>query len=84
MLAFQDVIAVSPEQLKISTLEKKIQDMKARVKDLQRFWLREQTHVVGLSEQRQKQIHDMNLLKKRKDLANLIINLLLIFVFQKS
>lgn len=36
------------------------------MKELQKFWLREQTHVVGLSEQRQKQIQDMNLLKKRK------------------
>lgn len=51
--------------MKILTLEKNIEDAKENIKQLQKFWLRQQGHVVSLSQQRQEQINDMNMLKKR-------------------
>ncbi|XP_022900304.2 coiled-coil domain-containing protein 40 [Onthophagus taurus] len=55
----------SPHELKINALEQHIAEVQEKNKELQRFWLREQSHVVFLSEQRQQQIHDSNLLRKQ-------------------
>ncbi|KAI4455962.1 coiled-coil domain-containing protein 40 [Holotrichia oblita] len=55
----------SPHELKISALEQHIEHVQEKNKDLQKFWLREQGHVVCLSEQREEQIHDSNLLRKQ-------------------
>lgn len=57
---------VSPAELKIKTLEKNIEDAKERIKELQTFWMREQRNVLSLSETRQQQISNNDLLRKRK------------------
>ncbi|KRT83426.1 hypothetical protein AMK59_3719 [Oryctes borbonicus] len=58
-------VTKSPHELKISALEQHIEHVQEKIKDMQKFWLREQGHVVCLSEQREEQIHDRNLLRKQ-------------------
>ncbi|GJQ86909.1 hypothetical protein Trydic_g11780 [Trypoxylus dichotomus] len=58
-------VTKSPHELKISALEQHIEHVQEKIKDMQKFWLREQGHVVCLSEQREEQIHDSNLLRKQ-------------------
>lgn len=56
---------LSPQEIKYKTIEKNITETVEINKKLQKFWLREQGHICQLSEQRQEQIKEMNLLKKR-------------------
>ncbi|KAB0794085.1 hypothetical protein PPYR_13705 [Photinus pyralis] len=68
---------VSPEELKIVALQKNIEEVQESTKKLRKFWLRQQGYVVNLSEQRQNQINDFNMLKKQLQLLiqkNLKIN----------
>ncbi|RZC34989.1 coiled-coil domain-containing protein 40, partial [Asbolus verrucosus] len=55
----------SPLEAKITTLEKNIEEMQEQNKKLQQFWLREQTNLLKISEQRQEQIQNNNLLRKQ-------------------
>lgn len=57
---------LSPQEIKVKTQEKNIIETVEYNKKLQKFWLREQGHICQLSEQRQNQLKEMNLLKKRK------------------
>ncbi|KAL1505242.1 hypothetical protein ABEB36_004849 [Hypothenemus hampei] len=61
----QTKIPVSPQELRISTLEKKIEDSQDKIKNLQIFWLREQNNLLNISKSRQEQIYQLNLLKKQ-------------------
>ncbi|KAK4873726.1 hypothetical protein RN001_013086 [Aquatica leii] len=73
----QGGVEVSPEELKILTLEKNIEEIEDTTKKLQTFWLRQQGFVVNLSHQRQEQINDLSMLKKQLQLLiqkNLRIN----------
>ncbi|KAK5641501.1 hypothetical protein RI129_010048 [Pyrocoelia pectoralis] len=68
---------VSPEEMKIFALQKNIEEIQEATKKLRKFWLRQQGFVVNLSEQRQNQINDFNMLKKQLQLLtqkNLKIN----------
>ncbi|XP_044759572.1 coiled-coil domain-containing protein 40 [Coccinella septempunctata] len=56
---------ISPAEMKIKTLEKNIEDAKERIKELQTFWMREQRNVLSLSETRQQQIANNDLLRKQ-------------------
>lgn len=55
-----------PEEMKVRVLEKNISETVENNKSFQKFWLREQGHICQLSEQRQEQIKELNLIKKRK------------------
>lgn len=46
-------------------LEKQIEEIELKIKNLQKYWLREQENMVILTKDRQEQIKDNNLLKKR-------------------
>ncbi|XP_060530347.1 coiled-coil domain-containing protein 40 [Cylas formicarius] len=56
----------SPQELRIAALEKQIDETLDRVKGLQRFWLREQKHLLNVSDERQAQLNKLNLLKKQR------------------
>ena len=55
----------SPLEIKITTLEKKIEEIQEHIKKLQQFWLREQSNLLRISEERQEQIQNNNLIRKR-------------------
>jgi chromosome segregation ATPase len=56
----------SPLETKITTLEKNIEEIQEQIKKLQQFWLREQTNLIKISEERQEQIQNNNLIRKRE------------------
>ncbi|XP_076250915.1 coiled-coil domain-containing protein 40-like [Rhynchophorus ferrugineus] len=56
---------ISPQELRITTLEKHIEETQEKIKHLQIFWLREQKNLLNVSKERQEQIHKLNLLKKQ-------------------
>nr|CAD7570180.1 unnamed protein product [Timema californicum] len=56
---------MSPEELKINNLNKKIDETTEQSKKLQQFWLRQQGHIVQLSHQRDEQLHEIDILRKR-------------------
>ncbi|XP_045477303.1 coiled-coil domain-containing protein 40 [Harmonia axyridis] len=56
---------ISPAEIKIKTLEKNIEEAKEKIKELQMFWMREQRNVLSLSESRQQQIANNDLLRKQ-------------------
>ncbi|CAG2054822.1 unnamed protein product [Timema podura] len=56
---------MSPEELKINNLSKKIDETTEQSKKLQQFWLRQQGHIVQLSHQRDEQLHEIDILRKR-------------------
>ncbi|XP_971171.2 coiled-coil domain-containing protein 40 [Tribolium castaneum] len=56
---------VSPLEMKITTLEKNIEEIQEYNKKLQLYWLREQSNLIKISEERQEQIHNNNLMCKQ-------------------
>lgn len=58
-------ILVSPQEVRITTLEKQIEETQDKIKELQLFWLREQKNLLNVSKERQEQIQKINLLKKQ-------------------
>lgn len=58
-------VLISPQELRIVTLEKQIEETQDRIKHLQIFWLREQKNLLIVSKERQEQLHKLNLLKKQ-------------------
>ncbi|XP_018330107.1 coiled-coil domain-containing protein 40 isoform X2 [Agrilus planipennis] len=58
-------VEVSPLELKIQTLEKNLVDINEDIKQLERYWLREQAYIVGLTQKRQNQLRDINVMKKQ-------------------
>lgn len=61
----QSKVIVSPQELRIVTLEKQIEETQDKIKNLQIFWLREQKNLLNVSKERQEQLHKLNLLKKQ-------------------
>ncbi|XP_017878260.1 coiled-coil domain-containing protein 40-like [Ceratina calcarata] len=55
---------MSPQDLKIITLEKNIQKLQQNIKKTQQFWMRQQGFVVSLSQQRESQLREINILEK--------------------
>lgn len=55
---------MSPQDLKIVSLEKSIQTLQQDIKKTQQFWMRQQGFVVSLSQQRETQLQELNLLGK--------------------
>ncbi|XP_043504868.1 coiled-coil domain-containing protein 40 isoform X2 [Polistes fuscatus] len=55
---------ISPQDLKILTLEKNIQETEQNNQRAQQFWLRQQGYMVTLSQQRDEQLQQLNLLNK--------------------
>ncbi|XP_066257317.1 coiled-coil domain-containing protein 40 [Euwallacea similis] len=58
-------VLISPQELRIVTLEKQVLETQDCVKHLQIFWLREQKGLLRVSQERQEQLHQLNLLKKQ-------------------
>ncbi|RZF35959.1 hypothetical protein LSTR_LSTR005372 [Laodelphax striatellus] len=56
---------LSPEELKLKELEKQISYTEEKTEGLQTFWIRQESHIVSLSQRRSKQLHDMNILRKQ-------------------
>ncbi|XP_076235044.1 lethal (2) 41Ab [Calliopsis andreniformis] len=55
---------LSPQDLKIITLQKNIQELLQNNQKAQQFWIRQQGFMVSLSQQRETQIQELNLLAK--------------------
>ncbi|CAL7949018.1 unnamed protein product [Xylocopa violacea] len=55
---------LSPQDLKIISLEGNIKKFEQNIKKTQQFWMRQQGFVVSLSEQRESQLRELNLLEK--------------------
>ncbi|KAK2586864.1 hypothetical protein KPH14_009802 [Odynerus spinipes] len=55
---------ISPQDLKILTLEKNIQETEQNNQRAQQFWLRQQGYMVTLSQQRDEQLQQLNILNK--------------------
>ncbi|CAK9822119.1 Coiled-coil domain-containing protein 40 [Anthophora retusa] len=55
---------LSPQDLKIISLEKNMQKLQQNIKKAQQFWMRQQGFVVSLSQQRESQLRELNLLEK--------------------
>ena len=56
----------SPLELKIIALEKNIADTTEKSEQLKQDWLREQRNLIALAKQRNEQVHNINLMRKRK------------------
>ncbi|CAG9764017.1 unnamed protein product [Ceutorhynchus assimilis] len=59
-------IVISPQELRLSVLEKQIEDTLLEITNLQIFWLREEKNVLNISKERHEQTQKLNLLKKQK------------------
>lgn len=57
---------LSPQEIKIKALEKNITETTEKCEKLQQFWLQQQTRTVQLTNQRNEQVHNINLMRKRK------------------
>lgn len=57
---------LSPQEIKIKALEDNTAETREKCEELQQFWLRHQTHIVQLANQRNEQLHSINLMRKRK------------------
>ncbi|XP_076380556.1 lethal (2) 41Ab [Megalopta genalis] len=55
---------LGPQDIKIIGLEKTIQDHLQNIQKAQQFWMRQQGFMVSLSQQRESQLRDINLLDK--------------------
>ncbi|CAG9768078.1 unnamed protein product [Ceutorhynchus assimilis] len=57
-------ILLSPQEIRLNSLEKQIKETQDKIKDLQIFWMREERNVLSMSQEKQEQIQKLNLLKK--------------------
>ncbi|KAG5870507.1 hypothetical protein JTB14_006839 [Gonioctena quinquepunctata] len=55
----------SPQELRILELQKHIEETQDLIRKLQSYWLREQKNILAVSNERQQQIHDLNMLRKQ-------------------
>jgi hypothetical protein len=63
---------LSPQEMKMKALEESITETAERCEELQQSWLRQQTHVVQLANQRNEHLHNINLLRRRKEVTRLL------------
>lgn len=61
-------LELTPLELKIKNLERQIIEMEEKNAKLKSFWLREQTYIVSMTQERQKQIYELNLIRKRNSI----------------
>ena len=59
-------VDLSPQEMKIKDLENNITETTERCEQLQQLWLRQQTRIVRLAHQRNQQLRNINLIRKRK------------------
>ncbi|XP_047359274.1 coiled-coil domain-containing protein 40 isoform X1 [Vespa velutina] len=64
ILESKDGEEINPQDLKILTLEKNIQETEQNNQKAQQFWLRQQRYMVTLSQQRDEQLQQLNILNK--------------------
>ncbi|XP_070155282.1 coiled-coil domain-containing protein 40 [Polyergus mexicanus] len=55
---------VNPLDMKIMTLEKNIEEIQQDIKKSQQFWIRQERHMISLSQQRDLQLQELNLFNK--------------------
>lgn len=56
---------ISPGQQRINELEKSISELQTKNESLQSFWLLQQNNSVKLTQQRNEQLKDISLLRRR-------------------
>ncbi|KAJ8917137.1 hypothetical protein NQ315_012629 [Exocentrus adspersus] len=61
----KDQPVASPQQVRLSQLHKQIEETQESIKKLQLFWMREQKNLLVVSQERQDQIYEINMLKKQ-------------------
>ncbi|XP_018561589.1 coiled-coil domain-containing protein 40 [Anoplophora glabripennis] len=61
----KDHPTISPQEVRLTQLEKQIEETQESIKKLQLFWLREQKNLLVVSKDRQEQIYNINMLKKQ-------------------
>ena len=66
LLSISKVTEESPQEVRMKAIEMEIEEAAQEAEKKQAFWLRLQSHIVRLSEERQKQLQELNLLYKRK------------------
>lgn len=64
MLANSDGQEMNPLDLKISTVENHLEDCDVKIQKSQQYWLRQQSHMVNLSQQRNSQMQELNCISK--------------------
>ncbi|KZC09343.1 Coiled-coil domain-containing protein 40 [Dufourea novaeangliae] len=55
---------LSPQDLRITSLEKNIQELQQSIQKAQQFWMRQQGFMVSLSQQRESQLRELSILDK--------------------
>lgn len=55
------------QEMKLFALEHSLEEVQERNRQLEKIWLREQGHMIALSEQRQDQLQQLNIFRKRKN-----------------
>lgn len=61
----KDQPTTSPQEIRLSQLEKQIEETQESIKKMQLFWIREQKNLLVVSKDRQEQIYNINMLKKQ-------------------
>lgn len=56
---------IAIQEKKLLALEHSLEEVQEKNKQLEAIWLREQGHMITLSEQRQNQLQQLNLFRKR-------------------
>lgn len=64
-ILFQDSRELSPEEIKIRELEKNISELDDQSSELQQFWLRQESHIVTVSQNRTDLLQQLSVLRKR-------------------
>lgn len=58
---------IAIQEKKLLALERSLEEVQEKNKELEKIWLREQGHMIALSEQRQDQLQQLNLFRKRNN-----------------
>lgn len=58
-------VDMSPQEIKIASIEKSIETLEMKNKDSQHLWLRQESVMVNLTQQRNTQLHEINNLTKQ-------------------
>lgn len=64
MLAASDGQEMNPLDLKVVTVENHLHDFDVKIQKSQQYWLRQQSHMVNLSQQRNSQSQELNCISK--------------------
>lgn len=72
---------IAIQEKKLFALEHSLEEVQEKNKQLEAIWLREQGHMITLSEQRQDQLQQLNLFRKRKINSYLVKRIIFIVIF---